>query len=262
MTQLAPRRRDVLAMAAIAGLATQSKAADMTRSSPIVELRQYTTRPGRRDDLIALFDREFVTSQEADGIGVIGQFRDLDDPNRFVWLRGFPDMPARATSLTVFYGGPAWRAHRDAANATILDSDNVLLLHPLGADGGFDLARRVPDGLVVAEIHYLDRAALPAFASFFTEHVRPRIAGAGARVLATFVTEQSANNFRLPVRENVSVLVTVLGFADAARHAAYAAALAKGPDWRAEAPEELLAQFARKPEVLRLTPTAGSRLRG
>jgi len=262
MTQLAPHRRDLLAMTAALGLATRTKAAEMSRSSPIVELRQYTTHLGRRDTLIALFDREFVKPQEAEGIRVIGQFRDLDDPNRFVWMRGFPDMPARGASLKAFYGGPVWRAHRDAANATMLDSDNVLLLHPLGDDGGFDLARREPDGLVVVEIRYLDRAALPAFSGFFAQQMRPRIAKAGARVLATFVTDESPNNFVLPVRENVAVLVSVLGFPDAARHAAYASTLADGPDWRAEAPEALLPQFARKPEVLRLKPTAGSRLRG
>src|SRR5258708_2755078 len=56
---------------------------------PIVELRQYTLHPGKRDVLIDLFDREFVESQEALGIKVIGQFRDVGNPNRFVWLRGF-----------------------------------------------------------------------------------------------------------------------------------------------------------------------------
>jgi hypothetical protein len=70
--------------------------------SPILELRQYTLHPGRRDDLIELFDREFVETQEAVGIQVIGQFRDLDKPDRFVWLRGFNDMPGRAQSLTAF----------------------------------------------------------------------------------------------------------------------------------------------------------------
>ena len=59
---------------------------------PIVELRQYTLHPGKRDVLIDLFDRKFVESQEALGMKVIGQFRDLDNPNRFVWLRGFRDM--------------------------------------------------------------------------------------------------------------------------------------------------------------------------
>ena len=54
--------------------------------------------------LIELFDREFVESQEALGMKVIGQFRDLDSSNRFVWLRGIRDMPSRAQALKDFYG--------------------------------------------------------------------------------------------------------------------------------------------------------------
>jgi hypothetical protein len=46
---------------------------------PIVELRQYTLHPGERDVLIDLFDREFVESQEALGMKIIGQFRNLDN---------------------------------------------------------------------------------------------------------------------------------------------------------------------------------------
>ncbi|TYC11276.1 hypothetical protein FXF65_30225 [Actinomadura syzygii] len=45
-------------------------------------------------------DREFVESQEAVGMRVIGQFHDEDDPNRYVWLRGFRDMEARKAALT------------------------------------------------------------------------------------------------------------------------------------------------------------------
>ena len=55
----------------------------------VVELRQYTLHPRRRDALVELFDREFVESQEMEGMSVMGQFRDLDDADRFVWLRGF-----------------------------------------------------------------------------------------------------------------------------------------------------------------------------
>ena len=65
-----------------------------------------------RDTLIHLFDREFVESQEALGMHIIGQFRDLDNPDRFVWLRGFPDMARRAEALQAFYGGPVWKAPR------------------------------------------------------------------------------------------------------------------------------------------------------
>src|SRR5882762_8825947 len=110
---------------------------------PIVELRQYTLHPGKRDVLIDLFDRELVESQEAVGIKIIGQFRDLGNPNRFVWLRGFRDMPSRAQALKDFYGGPIWKAHREAANDTMVDSDHVLLLRPALPASGFALDKSV-----------------------------------------------------------------------------------------------------------------------
>jgi len=97
---------------------------------PVVELRQYTLHPGRRDEFIEFFDREFVEIQEAVGMAILGQFRGLDDPDRFVWLRGFDDLPHRARALGRFDGGPLWKAHKDQANATMIDSDGVLLLRP------------------------------------------------------------------------------------------------------------------------------------
>ena len=106
---------------------------------PIVELRQYTLHPGKRHVLIDLFDREFIEPQEALGMKIIGQFRDVDNRNRFVWLRGFRDVASRAQALQNFYGGLVWKAHREAANATMVDSDNVLLLNPASATSGFSL---------------------------------------------------------------------------------------------------------------------------
>jgi hypothetical protein len=149
---------------------------------PVVELRQYTLHPGWRDELINLFDREFVETQEAVGMAVLGQFRDLDDPDRFVWLRGFDDMPRRAEALGRFYGGPVWKAHKDRANATMIDSDNVLLLRPVAARCGFPApaAARPPIGhtarppsVVLATLYYRDRPFDEAFVDFFDRRVRP-----------------------------------------------------------------------------------------
>jgi hypothetical protein len=77
---------------------------------------------------------------------IAGLFRDLDAPDRLVWLRGFPDMPARAEALEDFYGGPVWQAQRDAANATMIDSSDVLLLRPLETGTGFPDAPLPPVG--------------------------------------------------------------------------------------------------------------------
>lgn len=106
--------------------------ARLGRMSEVVELRQYTLRPGQRDVLADLFMRHFVTGQEAVGMRILGVYYDLDRPDRFVWLRGFPDMATRKAALSRFYfESEVWRAHARAANATMVDTSDVLLLRPL-----------------------------------------------------------------------------------------------------------------------------------
>ena len=220
----------------------------------VLELRQYTLHPGRRDALIELFEREFVESQEAVGIELVGTFRDLDRPDRFVWVRGFPDMPSRAASLQAFYGGPVWAAHREAANATMIDSDNVLLLRPAAKGTGF--ARRSPShpsSRVLATIHHLAAPIDDAFRGL----VDDALTDAGVTPIARLETEPAENTFpRLPVRAGEHVYVWFARFDDAdALRAAEA---------RLDAPERRHAieeRFKSPPERLVLTPTARSRLR-
>src|SRR4029453_8611733 len=94
----------------------------------VIELRQYTLQPGQRETLVDLFERHFIESQEDAGMTLVGQFRDRGRDDRFVWIRGFPNMQLRHQALERFYGGPVWAAHRTAANNTMLDTDDVLLL--------------------------------------------------------------------------------------------------------------------------------------
>jgi hypothetical protein len=215
----------------------------------VLELRQYTLRPGQRDTLISLFEREFVESQEALGMRLVGLFRDVDNPDRFVWLRAFAGMPQRAEGLQAFYGGPIWKAHRDAANATMIDSDNVLLLRPSRPDSGFPDAEKplqAPSsgGMIVAAIHYLGAAPDDSVVSAFEQAA----SDAGVTPIATYVTELSANNFpALPVRENEPVLVWFARGVTDGQRVAIAEALAD--------------RSIRDPEELRLAPTSRSRLR-
>ncbi|WP_327414661.1 NIPSNAP family protein [Streptomyces sp. NBC_01233] len=179
---------------------TTTNAAVNAAANAIVELRQYTLRPGARDTLIELFEREFVTGQEAAGITLGGRFRDLDDPDRFVWLRSFPDMAARERALRAFYGGPVWQAHREAANATMLDSDDVLLLRGPGF-----AAPDTPGPVVATVCHPVDPEA---FARHFERRLRPALTAAGSAPPAVYRTEQAENTFpALPVRTGEDVLV-------------------------------------------------------
>jgi NIPSNAP len=230
--------------------------------SPIVELGQYKLHPGRRDTLVELFDSKLVEPQERAGMKVIGQFRDLDDSDTLTWLRGFPSMPQRERSPTEFYDGGDWQLHRDAANPTMIDSANVLLLRPARVGSAFTLEddRLFPNdgggqhrGFVIATVIQLDlRPDAARTASFFERVIMRTVVEAGGMVLAYFVTEPSRSTFpRLPVREGQDVFVSFVGCPDHETLSRVSRATAAGAPAR-----QRLAQ------VLRLAPTARSLLHG
>src|SRR5262245_56462337 len=103
----------------------------------VLEIRNYLLQPGMQEHFIDYFEAVFLHSQEAAQMHVLGQFRLIDEPDHFVWLRGFRDMQTRLNSLQTFYGGPVWKKYGPLANRMMIDSDNVHLLRPL--DGGGDL---------------------------------------------------------------------------------------------------------------------------
>lgn len=232
----------------------------------VVELRQYTLHPHQRDVLIDLFDREFVETQETQGLRVLGQFRDLDRPDMFVWLRGFASMESRRRALEGFYGGPVWAAHGSAANATMVDSDNVLLLRPAWPGSTIALpqhARPAPGssgaapGVLTATLFPLRESPTPALLDFCRSRMAPLLQRSGARQVAWYCTEASANTFpRLPVREGEPMLLALALFGNAAA----AQAVTTSGAWERGVAPGLAPWLASPPETLRLQPTARSAL--
>lgn len=189
----------------------------------VVELRQYTLHPGQRDTLVTLFERELIESQEAAGIRVLGQFEDLDRPDRFVWFRGFAGMAGRHAALTAFYGGPVWAEHR------------------------------------AAEIHRVPGAK--DLRDFCLEHVEPALEGTGAPVIAWLETHDERNDYpRLPVREDADVVVCVSVLPDEGALRRHLALLAADLAWAEEVVPGLRRRVARDPEQLVLCATPRSAL--
>ena len=225
----------------------------------IVELRQYEMKPGGRDVLIDMFDNIFVDAQEAAGNTIMGQFRDLDRPNRFVWLRGFKDMPSRAKSLDAFYTSATWQMHRNAANDTMIDVSDVLLLRPLKPlPVGMRPQDEAATGFVEVTIYAFD----PATPHETITAIDDELETAGAHAVASYVTEKSANNYpRLPIRENERVLVRVATFASIDAYKTHRAKLEREPQWQALA-RRLRTKLKSDPQILRLAPTPRSLTHG
>ena len=210
----------------------------------VFELRNYTLRKGGRARFESLFEREFVEAQEAVGSLVLGTFRVLDDPDRFVWIRCFETMESRAAALDRFYTSALWRQHRSAANVEIRASDNVLQLNRVAGDLPLDVSARAPIGTerparawFVVTTYFVAPDDLTEFACLCA---RSDLGG-----VVSFATDPRPNSYpRLPVRDD-SVFVTVT------RHTA-------PPDVAAPIPPEFEALMQALPNILRLEPTPRS----
>ena len=238
----------------------------------IIELRQYLHQPGRRDDFIALFDEHFIEEQEHYGAFIFGQFRDRTNPDRFVWLRGFPDMQTRLTALEGFYhASPIWQAHRTVANDTISDVSNVFLLRSARVTAGFcfDPAHRpmrgtpeLAGGVIIATIYAFDAPVDPRFVDFFENTMIPLLRSAGATLLGHFVTEPAENTYpELPVREGENVFVWFASFANEAAYSSYHSSLTQNQEWITSIVPALQMWGASLEEALELLPTRRSLLR-
>jgi hypothetical protein len=168
-------------------------------------------------------------------------------------------MASRRAGLETFYGGPVWKAHAREAGATMIDSDDVLLLRPVvpGPFGALPprpgLGEQSPAALIIATICSVDG---PADVAELERGLLRALAALTAPPLATFVEEPSENTFpALPVRAGENVVVWIQ------RAAADTAVVDATLRASAEITQASLPNLAGEPVQLRLEPTPRSRLR-
>lgn len=182
---------------------------------PVIELRRYTLVDGAASHFSRSFETWFPEAFQQLGALVLGHFFERGEVERFTWLRGYPDMAARAAVNTAFYDGPVWQEHKATLNQWILDSDNVLLLRPLHAGSAIPAIPSVDpvtepggaNGIAVLQIFPVREGALDACAQaadpWFASYQGRGVTEAG--ILATL---DEANNFpRHPIRTDGTFLV-------------------------------------------------------
>lgn len=195
----------------------------------VFELRNYKVDPARRREFIDHFEKQLIHSQEAEGIAILGQFEVVEEPDRFVWIRSFPNMRSRAASLSAFFDGKVWAEHGPLANDIMEQWDDVYLLRPTPSSPPIAPSYRPNIGeppsirndgsscvLVLVSVLEGARDELPNdFAVPWINHLR----SAGCSEIARFVAEPTENDFlRLPVKQAEGT-VAVLAEAPSRDHA-------------------------------------------
>ncbi len=193
----------------------------------ILEIRNYLLQPNLREHFIDYFEANFITTQQAVNMHVLGQFRLIGAPDHFVWLRGYSDMQSRADSLQSFYDGPVWKKHRTVTNSMMIDSDHVHLLRPLPNTGdltGGQTADTVAAALASSSISVnTDMIAIDFYQAAsgqrqavidpFQAQVIPAYEAEGIQLRGCFVAEMGENTFpRHPAIQNPDELVVITGY--------------------------------------------------
>lgn len=92
------------------GVAVHCRAADDTSSGTMVyELRTYTTKPGKLDDLNKRFREHTMQLFEKHGMKNVAYFVPLDKPDTLVYIIAHKSRQAAAASWKAFRSDPEWQ---------------------------------------------------------------------------------------------------------------------------------------------------------
>jgi heme-degrading monooxygenase HmoA len=93
----------------------------------IVEVRSYRITPGKRDEFVEIFKRRSISALQGHGMKIVGPLIDLENPHKFIFLRGFPSMEDLHRMKDEFYGGKLWKEELEQILMPMIESYDVVL---------------------------------------------------------------------------------------------------------------------------------------
>jgi hypothetical protein len=97
-----------------------------TEDVMIVEMRTYKTKAGARERFLHLFETVSIPEHRRLGMPITGPFLSVEDPDTFVFMRGFPDMESREALKKGFYDGRVWKDQLERELMPLLESYDVV----------------------------------------------------------------------------------------------------------------------------------------
>lgn len=91
-------------------------------------MRTYKVKPGMRAEFLAIFQAKSVPEHKKIGMGILGPFLSVEDPDVFFFMRGFPDLESRDQLKEQFYGGQLWKDELEGVMMPMLEKYDVVLV--------------------------------------------------------------------------------------------------------------------------------------
>jgi hypothetical protein len=93
-----------------------------------IEMRTYTTKPGKRSEFVKIFCSKSVPAYSEIGMKILGPFLPVEDPDVFFFMRGFPDLASREPMKAKSYEGELWKNELENVLLQMLEKYEVVLV--------------------------------------------------------------------------------------------------------------------------------------
>jgi hypothetical protein len=94
----------------------------------IIEMRTYTTKPGKRSKFLEIFRTRSIPAHHEIGMKILGPFLSVEDADTFFFMRGFPDLPSREPMKAQFYEGSLWTDELENVVMPMLERYEVVVV--------------------------------------------------------------------------------------------------------------------------------------
>lgn len=181
----------------------------------LLEVRNYVTREGHRNDFINAFETKLIDTLNEFKNYVLGQFYVQGADDNFVWLRGFSNLESRKDALAKFYKSEFWSRHSYIPEKHLLNYTNSYLIKPISLkskdttsafDGSwFGKAK----GFAVIDF-YVANDRLTPLIDFFQSTYDSLLRKAGVRDISYWISETQPNNYpELSIFQDKNLFLTI-----------------------------------------------------
>ena len=91
------------------------------------ELRQYRTRPGKRQEWVDFMEEVIIPFQVSKGMVIAGSFVGEEEDDLYIWMRRFDDEAQRERLYEAVYGSDEWTNEIAPKVGELLDRDKIVV---------------------------------------------------------------------------------------------------------------------------------------
>ena len=91
------------------------------------ELRQYRTRPGKRESWVEFIENEIIPFQVSKGMVVVGSFVGEEEDDLYVWIRRFDSEEERERLYEAVYESDRWKEYFAPKIGDLIDREKSVI---------------------------------------------------------------------------------------------------------------------------------------